>query len=106
MFRHGRVAFIFPHRGSQHSPGLPLISKTRGFVEPVARLACELSKVVNALLNSRLGTHFALICRNAWRQSASTVTQCTLRVIGEHVHPDAARWADGRLAFRPSAWSI
>ena len=68
-------------------------TKTRGFVEPVARLACEFSKVVNALLNSRLGTHSAISCRNAWRQSASTVTQYTLRVIGEHVHPDAARWA-------------
>ena len=41
---------------------LPLISKTRGFVAPVARLACEFSKVVNALLNSRLGTHFASRC--------------------------------------------
>ena len=51
---------------------------------PVARLAREFSKVVNALLNSRLGTH-----------SAITVTQCTLRVIVEHVHADAARWADG-----------
>ena len=38
--------------------GLPLISKTRAFVEPVVRLACEFSKVVNALLNSRLETHF------------------------------------------------
>ena len=56
--RHGRDAFIYPHRGSRHSPGLPLISKTRGFVAPVTRLACEFSKVVNALLNSRLGTHF------------------------------------------------
>ena len=56
--RHGRDVFIYPHRGSRHSPGLPLISKTRGFVAPVVRLACEFSKVVNALLNSRLGTHF------------------------------------------------
>ena len=93
--RHGRDAFIYPHRGSRHSPGLPLIDKTRGFVAPVPRLACEFSKVVNALLNSRLGTHSASSCRNAWRQSASTVTQCTLRVIGEYVHPDAARWAVG-----------
>ena len=89
--RHGRDAFIYPHRGSRQSPRLPLISKTRGFVAPVTQLACEFSKVVNALLNSRLGTHFAISCRNAWRQSASTVTQCTLRVIGEHVHPDTAR---------------
>ena len=78
--RRGRDAFIYPHRGSQHSLGLPLINKTRGFVAPVTRLACEFSKVVNALLNSRLGMHFANSCRNAWRQSASTVTQCTLKV--------------------------
>ena len=50
--RHSRDAFIYPHRGSRHSPGLPLIDKTRGFVAPVTRLACEFSKVVNALLNS------------------------------------------------------
>ena len=72
--RHSRDAFIYPHRGSRHSPRLPLITKTRGFVEPVARLACEFSKVVNALLNSRLGTHFvssllkclAPICRHGF----------------------------------------
>ena len=33
-------------------------AKHDGFVAPVVRLACEFSKVVNALLNSRLGTHF------------------------------------------------
>ena len=57
--RYGRDACISPHRGSRHSPRLPLISKTRGFVTPVERLACEFSKVVDALLNSRSGTHFA-----------------------------------------------
>ena len=67
--RHGRDAFIYPHRGSLGIRlGCTLISKTRGFVAPVAKLACEFSKVVNALLNSRLGTHFAISCRNAWRQ--------------------------------------
>ena len=29
--RHGRDAFIYPHRGNQHSLGLPLISKTWRF---------------------------------------------------------------------------
>ena len=57
--RHGRDVFIYPHRGRRHSPGLPLVSKTRGFVASVARLVCEFSKVVNALLNSRSGTHLA-----------------------------------------------
>ena len=65
------------------------------------RLACEFSKVVNALLNSRLGTHFAISCRNAWRPSAGTVSRCTMRVIGEHVRADTARGQGGRLAFRP-----
>ena len=99
--RHGRDPFICPHRGSRHSPRLPLISKTRGFVAPVVRLACEFSKVVNALLNSRLGTHFDSGCRYAWRPSAGTVSRCTSKVIGEHVRADTARGQGGRLAFRP-----
>ena len=41
--RYGRDAFIYHHRGSWHSPALPLISKTRGFAAPVAKLACEFS---------------------------------------------------------------
>ena len=89
--RHGRDASIYPHRGSRRLPDLPLISKTRGFVAPVVRLACEFSKVVNALLNSRLGTHFASGSGNAWRPSDSTVSRCTLMVISEHVRADKAR---------------
>ena len=47
--RHSRDAFKYPHRGSLGLSRLPLITKTRGFVEPVARLACDFSKVLNYL---------------------------------------------------------
>ena len=75
--RHGRDAFLASHRGSRHLPRLTLINKTRSFVAPVVRLACEFSKVVNALLNSRLGTHFASHCRNARRSADTLVSRCT-----------------------------
>ena len=88
--------------GAGVRPGLPLITKTRGFVAPVGTTGVRIQQGRECL------AEFAF--RNAFRhqllemlgaQSASTVTQCTLRVIVEHVHADAAREQGGRLAFRP-----
>ena len=58
--RHSRDAFIYPHRGSRHSPRLPLISKTRGFVAPVATTGVRIQQGSECL------AEFAF--RNAFRQ--------------------------------------
>ena len=66
-------------------------SAKHGFCSASRTSSVRIQQGLTTLLNSRLGTHFAISCRNAWRRSASTVSQCTLRVIGEHVRVDAAR---------------